>query len=257
MKASTQYALYWTSLGHCAAGWCVQLGGLAALQANCTVQHHLEDNDVRPVITLLEASKVALTQILTMAPGGAQTAAMAAFIGKSYPGVLSSIKTLTSRSSTAVFTLTPDTDCGHYYRYLWVNTALQFAVCAFVAFALLARMHQRTAAAVCALLSLVTLLAIQNIHTSFYVQYFLPELVPTEAYVFLCGCVITAVFNVTMIVQHGTQDAATATITLAGNNTTDVFRKASVVRIPTPSFKFSAHPDSGAKTSEDSGVSAA
>jgi hypothetical protein len=129
-------------------------------------------------------------------------------------------------------------------RFLWVNTAVQFAVCAFVAFWVLARMHQRTAAAVCALLSLVTVLAIQNIHMSFYIWYFLPERVPTEAYVFLCGCVITVVFNVTMIIQHGTQETAAATFTVAGNHSTDAF--------PTPSFNFSAYPTSGAKTSDDS-----
>jgi hypothetical protein len=41
---------------------------------------------------------------------------MVSFIAKSYPGVLTAIKTLTSRSATGVFTLTPDTECGHYYR---------------------------------------------------------------------------------------------------------------------------------------------
>ncbi|KAG1673077.1 hypothetical protein FOA52_013146 [Chlamydomonas sp. UWO 241] len=240
MTAATHYVLYWVALGMCSAGWCVQIAGLSALQHRCEEHIHPANNEVRPVIALLEASKVALGQILTMAPGSAQSAAMMGFIAKSYPGVLSAIGTLTSRSSTTAFTLTPDTDCGHYYRYLWVNTSLQFAICVIVAVTLARRMQQRTKAAVCSLLALVTLLGINNIHMSFYIRFFLPEHVPTEAYCFLVGCVFTVVFNIVMIIQHGTQELDSSTML------------DSTYPVQGSSFKVPAHPSTGSKTSEDS-----
>jgi hypothetical protein len=129
-------------------------------------------------------------------------------------------------------------------RYLWFNTALQFFVCAVVALSLFTHMHQRTAAAVCALLAMVTVLAFENIHMAFYVRFFLPERVPTAAYVFLSGCVITSVFNVAMIMQHGTQEPAAAAAIPVDDSTTDTF--------PAASYKGDERSIPGAKTSDDS-----
>ncbi len=69
--------------------WCTQLGGLAALQAECSSDVDLSRNRLAPVFDMLTASQKELLALSQMPSGSAQQVlGMQRFIARSYPEVI-------------------------------------------------------------------------------------------------------------------------------------------------------------------------
>ena len=216
LSTNLVYKIALVATALCACGWVIQLGGLASLQQNCPTDHHLADNNILPIQDFLMDSKISLMKIAQMPdvdpngnPNAAKMQMMSGLIAKSFPQLLGSIKTLTSRS-TSQFTMTADTSCSPYYRYFWVNCGLQAVALIAVAMCLVKKLHVHARISMASWLVVASVLAIENIHTSYYMYSSHQELLPTAAYVFLSGCVITAVFNLVLVSALGWDASAPA-----------------------------------------------
>mmetsp|Transcript_44522 Transcript_44522/g.133127 ORF Transcript_44522/g.133127 Transcript_44522/m.133127 type:complete len:232 (-) Transcript_44522:755-1450(-) len=190
MAAVALVALSW-------AGSFLQLGGVASLQNTCAVDHHLEDNALEPTELFLEQQAAALRAIAQL-PAAAQQQQLLGLMIKGYPELLKSVKTASYRT-TSQFTLSPDTDCSPYYRYFWVNWCVQVVAMIAATMMLVHKLHPNARSATIGWLATSAVLCIQNIHASWYIYDSHEDDVPTAGYVFLAGCVVSAVFNLILI----------------------------------------------------------
>mmetsp|Transcript_38212 Transcript_38212/g.85141 ORF Transcript_38212/g.85141 Transcript_38212/m.85141 type:complete len:279 (+) Transcript_38212:113-949(+) len=230
----------------CFAAWCVQLGGTAALQAACPDDLHLELNNLDPLTA--EATGLASAgAALRAALGAVNLTGLTSNIGKLQnastpqdlvPVILDLVKSagsigqataalgkvtalelqataiLASRSS-AVFTLTPDDNCSDFYRYPWLNVALQLLVLVLAFYALATDILHTARVAICCLLTVSSVLAIENAHTFFYVRHHAPDLTLKRGKVFFAGCVGTCAANLLLLfilgIHNELEDGLSAT----------------------------------------------
>jgi len=202
LSTKTVYHIVCVSAALCFCGWVIQLAGVATLQQECPTHKDMPVNNIDPVLAFLGQSGQSLASISQMPPGADQAAAMTKFIATSYPGVIQSVGVLSSRS-TNVFTLTPDPNCAAHYRYFWMNWAFQAAALVAMGLCLWKKLHVHARMSLIAWLAICTMLAIENINTSYYLYDSHKPKLTNAAYVFLSGCVITAVFNLLMISALG------------------------------------------------------
>eukprot|EP00798_Chlamydomonas_sp_ICE-L_P006697 gene6697-3367_t len=199
------------------AAWCLQLSGVASLQAACHENFNMEDNDLTLIGEFLEVAKAngvrydkALADIAKL-PAAMQTAGMAmldketqATMITDYPNLLRSMATLAHRSAAGVFTLTPDQNCNDYYRYQWLNVFFQLVMLVVAFASLFTGILHVARVAICCFLSIATMLSLENVHTFFYLKnYYAPEPSLTRGRVFLVGCIITVIANVILTIVLG------------------------------------------------------
>lgn len=183
----------------CIAAWVVQLAGVASLQAVC--KHDLSSTLANHEVDFLK-NFVAQAPLLL---GNGATPISQPALYQLLAGTVKSLALVGSRT-TSVFTLTPDDNCADYYRYQWLNTWLQFVVLVLAFVSLLSGFLHTARVAVCCLLSVASVLAIENAHTFFYVRHFAPDETLVRGKVFFAGCVITAGANLFLLFVLGTHD---------------------------------------------------
>lgn len=98
---------------------CLQLGGIASLQAICKDDLHLAENDINDIAAELTAAQKLLVSFAAN-PTAATAVPTLLAVDKNMLLVLQAL----AYRSTAVFTLTPDIACSAFYR-----CAALFALC--------------------------------------------------------------------------------------------------------------------------------
>lgn len=187
----------------CCCAWVVQLAGVASLQAACK-------KDLSSQLGLHEVDF--LSNFVKQAPlllGDGTKPISQPALYQLLAGTVKSLAVVGSRT-TSVFTLTPDDNCSEYYRYQWLNTWLQFLVLLLAFASLLTGLLHTARVAICCLLSVASVLAIENAHTFFYVRQFAPGQTLLRGKVFFAGCVITCGANLLLLFLLGTHNELAA-----------------------------------------------
>lgn len=195
-------------LALCFSGWAIHLGALAGLQSQCAEELSPGSNDPKVVQGLLDQTRP-LVVALTLSPdvNSNQNAQILLGINKN---IIDMVLALSWRAGNS-FAVTPDDTCTQYFRYQWLNSALEFVVLALCAYAMWAGVLHQARVAVGYLVVIASMLCIQNAHTFYtwipaYAGAYVPDNYHRQSKVFVAGCIISTAGNLMLLMLLGMHD---------------------------------------------------